>query len=248
MKGNKLLFFFLFFCGITFSQEKMIHVKINANGNDAEGINVVNLVNEKSAKSDAKGEFQILAKADDLLVLSSERFEYKRKIINEDDLKSKLITIQMTPKPGQLEEVVITKYRNINAVDLGILSKPAKEYTPAERRLKTASSYDLTVGTYNSVSLDAIINSISGRTAMLKKELEVERKEIAREKLLSIFDEEYLIEKLKIPSDYVKGFQYFVVEDEKFRQVLKSRDKIAQEILVNKLATDYLKILGDEKK
>ena len=211
-----------------------------------EGINVVNLVNEKSAKSDANGEFQILAKADDMLVLSSERFEYKRRIITEDDLKSKRIMIKMTPKPGQLEEVVITKYRNINAVDLGILSKPAKEYTPAERRLKTASSYDLTVGTYNSVSLDAIINSISGRTAMLKKELEVERREIAREKLLMNFDEDYFAEKLKIPTDYIKGFQYYAVEDDAFRQVLNSKNKIAQEILLNKLSTDYLKLVSNE--
>lgn len=246
MKNLSFFCFFLIFYTVGFSQEKNIQVKIEANGNNVEGINVVNLVNEKSAKSDANGEFQILAKADDMLVLSSERFEYKRRIITEDDLKSKRIMIKMTPKPGQLEEVVITKYRNINAVDLGILSKPAKEYTPAERRLKTASSYDLTVGTYNSVSLDAIINSISGRTAMLKKELEVERREIAREKLLMNFDEDYFAEKLKIPTDYIKGFQYYAVEDAAFRQVLNSKNKIAQEILLNKLSTDYLKLVSNE--
>lgn len=248
MKSNSLLLFLSLFCFYGFSQEKIIKVKIDANGNNVEGINVVNLVNEKSAKSDANGEFQILAKADDLLVLSSERFEYKRKIISDEDSKAKLITIKMTPKPGQLEEVVITKYRNVNAVDMGILSKPAKEYTPAERRLKTASSYDLTVGTYNSVSFDAILNSISGRTAMLKKELEVERREIAREKLLMNFDEDYFTEKLKISADYVRGFQYFAVEDDKFRQVLNSKNKIAQEISLNKLATDYLQLLADETK
>lgn len=246
MKNLSFFCFFLIFYTVGFSQEKNIQVKIEANGNNVEGINVVNLVNEKSAKSDANGEFQILAKADDMLVLASERFEYKRRIITEDDLKSKHIMIKMTPKPGQLEEVVITKYRNINAVDLGILSKPAKEYTPAERRLKTASSYDLTVGTYNSVSLDAIINSISGRTAMLKKELEVERREIAREKLLMNFDEDYFAEKLKIPTDYIKGFQYYAVEDAAFRQVLNSKNKIAQEILLNKLSTDYLKLVSNE--
>ena len=246
MKNLSFFCFFLIFYTVGFSQEKNIQVKIEANGNNVEGINVVNLVNEKSAKSDANGEFQILAKADDMLVLSSERFEYKRRIITEDDLKSKHIMIKMTPKPGQLEEVLITKYRNINAVDLGILSKSPKEYTPAERRLKTASSYDLTVGTYNSVSLDAIINSISGRTAMLKKELEVERREIAREKLLMNFDEDYFAEKLKIPTDYIKGFQYYAVEDDAFRQVLNSKNKIAQEILLNKLSTDYLKLVSNE--
>lgn len=247
MRGNKLLFLFLFFYGFSFSQEKMIHVKITANGNNVEGIDIVNLVNEKSAKSDANGEFHILAKVEDLLVLSSPIIEYKRKIIDENDFKAKIIKIEVVPKPGQLEEVVITKYRNINAVDLGILSKPAKEFTPAERRLKTASSYDLTVGTYTSVSLDAIINSISGRTAMLKKELEVERREFAREKLLMIYEEDYFTKRLKIPAEYVSGFQYYAVENDKLRSALKSKNKVLSDFLLAEIAPKYIELLKNEK-
>lgn len=247
MKVNKLLLLFLFCYGFSFSQEKMIHVKILANGNNVEGIDVVNLVNEKSAKSNANGEFQILAKVDDLLVLSSPIIEYKRKIIDESDFKSKVIKIEVIPKIGQLEEVVITKYRNINAVDLGILSKPAKEFTPAERRLKTASSYDLTVGTYNSVSLDAIINSISGRTAMLKKELEVEKKELAIKKLSMIYDEDYFHENLKIPTAFIAGFQYYAVENDKLRSALNSKNKVICDFLLAQIAPQYLELLQNEK-
>lgn len=237
----------MLFSAVAFSQEKMIQGKITSDGNPVEGIDIVNLVNEKSAKSNANGEFQILAKAEDLLVFSSQRFEYKRKIIEESDLKSTSIAIQMTPKPGQLDEVVITKYRNINATDLGILSKPAKEYTPAERRLKAASSYDVSVGTYNSVSLDAIINSISGRTAMLKKELQVERREFAREKLLLIYEEEYFTDKLKIPTDFVNGFQYFAVENDKLRSALNAKNKVLSDFLLAEIAPQYLELLNDAK-
>ena len=247
MTRIKFLLFFLLFSAVAFSQEKMIQGKITSDGNPVEGIDIVNLVNEKSAKSNANGEFQILAKAEDLLVFSSQRFEYKRKIIEESDLKSTSIAIQMTPKPGQLDEVLITKYRNINATGLGILSKPAKEYTPAERRLKTASSYDLSVGTYNSVSLDAIINSISGRTAMLKKELQVERREFAREKLLLIYEEEYFTDKLKIPTDFVNGFQYFAVENDKLRSALNAKNKVLSDFLLAEIAPQYLELLNDAK-
>ena len=247
MTRIKFLLFFLLFSAVAFSQEKMIQGKITSDGNPVEGIDIVNLVNEKSAKSNANGEFQILAKAEDLLVFSSQRFEYKRKIIEESDLKSTSIAIQMTPKPGQLDEVVITKYRNINATDLGILSKPAKEYTPAERRLKAASSYDVSVGTYNSVSLDAIINSISGRTAMLKKELQVERREFAREKLLLIYEEEYFTDKLKIPTDFVNGFQYFAVENDKLRSALNAKNKVLSDFLLAEIAPQYLELLNDAK-
>jgi len=247
MTRIKFLLLFLLVSTIAFSQEKMIQGKIMANGSAVAGIDITNLVNEKSAKSDVNGNFQILAKAEDLLVLSSERYEYKRKIIGESDLKAKEVTIEMTPKPGQLEEVVITKYRNINATDLGILSKPAKEYTPAERRLKAASSYDLTVGTYNSVSLDAIINSISGRTAMLKKELQVEQRELAREKLSMIYEDEYFIEKLKIPTDFVNGFQYYAVENDKLRSALNAKNKVLTDFLLAEIAPQYLELLQDAK-
>ena len=73
MKNNFALICFLVF-QITFAQEKMLHGKIVADGNFVEGINVVNLVNEKSTLTDSKGEFQILAKEDDLLVFSSMNF------------------------------------------------------------------------------------------------------------------------------------------------------------------------------
>ena len=247
MTRIKFLLFFLLFSAVVFSQEKMIQGKITSDGNPVEGIDIVNLVNEKSAKSNANGEFQILAKAEDLLVFSSQRFEYKRRIIEQNDLKSTSIAIQMTPKPGQLDEVVITKYRNINATDLGILSKPAKEFTPAERRLKAASSYDLSVGTYNSVSLDAIINSISGRTAMLKKELQVEKREIAREKLLLLYEEEYFTDKLKIPADFVNGFQYFAVENDKLGSALNAKNKVLSDFLLAEIAPQYLELLNDAK-
>lgn len=247
MTRIKFLLFFLLFSAVAFSQEKMIQGKITSDGNPVEGIDIVNLVNEKSAKSNANGEFQILAKAEDLLVFSSQRFEYKRRIIEQNDLKSTSIAIQMTPRPGQLDEVVITKYRNINATDLGILSKPAKEFTPAERRLKAASSYDLSVGTYNSVSLDAIINSISGRTAMLKKELQVEKREIAREKLLLLYEEEYFTDKLKIPADFVNGFQYFAVENDKLRSALNAKNKVLSDFLLAEIAPQYLELLNDAK-
>jgi len=64
----KFLLFFLFIIQISFAQEMSIHGRISAGGNSVEGINVVNLVNEKSAVSDYNGEFFILAKAEDLLV------------------------------------------------------------------------------------------------------------------------------------------------------------------------------------
>ena len=109
----------------------------------------------------------------------------------------------------QLDEVKIDEYKNINAVSLRILSKPAKKYTPAERKLRTAGElhwYSPLLIPVGGMSIDGMINSISGRTAMLKKEVLVERKEFLLKKITDQFKVDYFTETIKIPTDYVKGF------------------------------------------
>ena len=51
--------------------EKLLHGKIVAEDASVSGVDVVNLGNEKVTVTNAKGEFSILAKADDILVFSS---------------------------------------------------------------------------------------------------------------------------------------------------------------------------------
>lgn len=234
---NNLILLFIFFIQNSFAQEKLIHVRISASGNSVEGINIVNLVNEKSAVSDYNGEFYILAKAEDLLVFSAINFEYKRKIIDETDLKLKIIEIEMVPKTNQIDEVVIEKY-NINAVELGILSKPAKVYTPAERRVRTA-----TTGL-----LDPLLNLISGRTKNLKENVQVERNILALEKLDDLYEDDYFVKTLKIPVANVAGFKYFAVENSELLQAIKAKNKTLTDFLLVQISEKYKAQQLDEKK
>lgn len=223
-------FFLLLFLQTAFSQEKMIHGQIFGMGNNVEGINIVNLVNEKSAVSDAKGEFHILAKPEDMLIFSAMTFEYKRRIIQQEDMRSSVLIISLVPKPNQLEEVVITKYANINSVQLGIIKKPIKELTPAQRRLVSARSGLIT----------GLINSINGTTASLKKGLEIEGKELIIDKFADdYFEPSYFTEVLKIDPEKVKAFQYYCVEDARFMKAVKSNNKTLATFWINDLAIQY---------
>ena len=105
-----VLLLFLLLFQLTFGQaivEKMIHGKIVVASGTIEGVNIVNLVNEKSTTSDSNGDFFILAKAEDLLVFSSVNLEYHRKIIEDDDLKREVVIIKMTSKTTELKEVIV---------------------------------------------------------------------------------------------------------------------------------------------
>ena len=146
------------------------------------GIDVVNLGNEKVTVTNSKGEFSILAKADDILVFSSKSLEMRRVLIDEDDLNSGTITVNMYPKINELNEVIVKK----SPIEGVSIIPGQKQYTPAERKLHTAT---------NGI-IDAPISWMSGRTAMLKKEVVVERKERLLDKVGILYEDKYYIETL----------------------------------------------------
>ncbi|MDR6966455.1 hypothetical protein J2X31_000448 [Flavobacterium arsenatis] len=248
---NNILLVFLMLTQFMFSQEeKLIKGKVVVKDAMVKGIRVVNLVSEKEVLTDNKGEFSIWVKPEDLLVFSAKHLDHMRKFIEEEDYNSSLITIEMTSKITQLDEVEVRNYSNINAVSLGILSKPAKVYTPAERRLQTATGLYPTanVGTMmgGSIGLDPLLNWMSGRTSMLKKEAEVEKKEFLLHKLKNLFEESYYTEKLKIKKEAIKAFQYYIIYDERFINALNSKNKLLATFLIGGLAQEFKKISNEK--
>jgi hypothetical protein len=56
--------------------EREIHRKISSQGVPVQGIEVVNLMSEKSTISNANGQFSIMAKVADVVVFTSLKYEY----------------------------------------------------------------------------------------------------------------------------------------------------------------------------
>lgn len=241
MKKNNTLFFLLFFLSqLTFAQneiEKSVLGQIKADSTTIENINIVNLRTKNSTATSKKGEFRMLLRVGDVLVLSSVYLETRRKIISEDDLKVEILQIKMNLKMNPLQEVIINENSAINAENLGIVTYDQKKYTPAERKLYTARSG----------LLDPLINKMSGRTGMLKKEVLVERNEKLLLKFDGLYEDNYYIEVLKIPKEYIKGFQYYLIEDAEFAKALEDKNKTMTLFLVKRLAVNYHEIITNEQ-
>ncbi|WP_396195488.1 hypothetical protein [Flavobacterium sp.] len=210
-------------------------------------VNVYNLRSESATATDENGNYSMFVKVGDTLQFQSLQIATKKLVVSEIDVKKTLLVTQLLPKVIALEEVEIQDHSNINAVSLRILDKPAKKYTPAERRLKTATDIDATasVGMMagGSIGLDPILNAISGRTAMLKKELEVERQERLMIKVENQFKPEYFTNRLKIPEEYVKGFLYYIADDAKLGEYMNKKNKGMAKFRLSELASQYLTLL-----
>jgi hypothetical protein len=246
--------FFVLIANTVLAQESpriVLNGNINANSMDLEGVYVINLKTEKSTITEKDGYFSIIATPGDTLLFSAIQLKENRVILEPNHFQGELFLVKMEANITALKEVIVKRYVNINAVSLGISPSGIKHLTQAERHLKTATGYNPTASGESmmaggSVSLDPILNLLSGRTAMLKKELEAEKKWSYIQLLDKMFDQNHFVTILKIPLEYVKGFKYYAVENEKFTTILKSENKTTTEFLMGELATKYIKIIAGE--
>ncbi|WP_369766160.1 hypothetical protein [Flavobacterium sp. WC2429] len=251
---NKLgCIFFVLFATAGLAQESVsteLNGKVNADMSNLEGIYVINLKTEKAVITDQQGYFSIKAIVGDTLMFSSIQYKGLKIALTKDDFNKRLFFVKMVPVMNQLNEVVIKRYNNINSRSLGIIPENQRSYTEAERKLATATglnpSASLSGMAGGSISADPLLNFLSGRTAMLKKELEVEKKEAYLVMLDEMFDLDQYVGKFQIPLLYVKGFQYYAVDNDKFTKILDQKNKTTIEFLLGELASKYKEIIACE--
>lgn len=242
MRINRILqiILFLLTVQIGFGQNntsKEITGQIFEQSSNVEGVNIINNTTQVTAVSNAAGLFTIVVREGDVLVFSAVNLEPFKRRITFEDLNSASVIIKMSAKEIELKEVIVNDNGGITAENLGVIPYGQKKYTPAERKVYTATS---TPG-------DMLLNAISGRTAMLKKEVNVEKKEMLFRKIEYLFDENYYTERLKIPVADIKGFQLYCVDDPEFAVSLDTKNKTMSMFLITDLARKYLTILENEK-
>jgi hypothetical protein len=218
MIKSNIVIFLVFLLHYNISAQNVHRGKIDAGSFSLGTVYITNTTNGEKTFADASGFFSITMSENHVLAFSGEKINKRLVTIKKENLSQNIFLVSIFPKTNQLQEVEINKNQQLNASSLGIVSKDVKSYTPAERKLRTAGEFKwyspfLMLHRAKKMSVDGLINKISGRTAMLKKELIIERQEQNQKKLLNLFSENFFLETLKIPAENLTGFLMIAVED-----------------------------------
>lgn len=247
---NKLLSFFLLISSVSWSQNlKVLKGKAMVDSKDLQGITIQNISLKHKVMSSDEGLFSILAQPGDTLLFTAVQLKSKKIVIEKEDFDYLPFLVKMELGVTQLIEVVIQKNK-ITAESLGLVQKGTKTYTPAERKLRTAGDFKpihLLAILGGSMPLDPIFNKINGRTDRLKKEIKIEQSELLQQQLSNIFPDDYFINELKIPNDYVGGFKVFVAEQSEMVSPIKDRNKTILTFLLGKKAVEFQKRITNDK-
>jgi hypothetical protein len=227
---------------VTAQDRCVVNGKVTSTFDDLEGIYVINRTTEKTTFTKRGGYFSVPVAVNDTLVISSIQFVAKEVVVQEADFGGDLLMVPLQPLHRELSEVIITDYSYINSESLGLVPAGQKKYTPAERKLATASKFRM-----NPLGVDPIINAFSGRTAMLRKAADTEKKETLIDKIYYLYTEDDIIAKLKIPVEYVKGFLFYVVENKYFAKAMDEKNHEMARFMITGLAEKYLSLLENDK-
>jgi hypothetical protein len=250
-RNNTFLLIFFLLMQIVYSQEKELAGKIIVNDGSPKNVHIVNVANEKEVVSDAEGNFRILAETEDVLVLSAQHLEFQRLIVEKEIYDAGKFEITMILKATELEEVKIVTYNHINAVNLRILPKEPKRYTPAERKLRTAGDFkpiQLLGIIAGGMEFDPIINAINGKTKRLKQEVKLEKKELLIIKLNENYTDDFFKEEVKIAAEYITAFKYYLAEDTAFAEIFETNNTEMIAFAMSKRATEFNAAITAEKK
>lgn len=208
---------------------------------------VINKNTGTETKTNASGNFSILACPGDILIFYNSKIIVREIKLTQTSFIVQPFVVTVNYTANELDELVIEK--NITSESLGLVPKGQKKNTPRERRLFTAGDFKpihLLGLLGGSLNVDAIINKINGRTDKIKKEIVIERKMDFMDRINNIYSEEDIVREFKVPKEYVQGFVFYVAEDPEFTANMKAQNTTMAKFLMTGLAEKYLKLIANE--
>ena len=218
-----LLFLFLVF-QFGFSQtEKLIQGRVFYDDFPVQGIEIVNLVTEKSTITDTNGRFSILAKVEDMLVFVSEKYDYKRVFLDKEFFDKNNLIISLARKPEQLDEVVVTK---ASFHSTGLFSQEVADEIKLEKgKYRNRTIYDGTIENgADLMRIGGMILDLFIKKKEYKKEIvsKIEFKELVK----TNYTETFFVNTLKLKPEEVSLFLEFCDADPKSKTVLENTNPL----------------------
>jgi hypothetical protein len=221
----KLLILLLFIISqLTFSQTKKLITGRVVCKDIPVVAEIVNPNSKQMITSNDKGEFSILVKAGDAIVVIADNYEYYQLQLTQEDIKKSNLVISLTKKAKQLKEVVIKKNTITPAISKNTQKYVDYQYTPDRyTSQKNKLVYDGTIenGTDFVRLGKELIKLFKKKKGHDKKKVtEIDFKEFST----TTFSENFFTKTLALQEDQVALFLEFCTRDPKSKLIVDEKN------------------------
>lgn len=209
---NLPLFYFLFFCALTYGQEKkkLITGKVLFNEDAISDVHIVNKNSNQGTSTNDFGLFEIPVSIGDILEFSHINLNEKKVTITKEILENELIKIHLEGKTYQLEEITLEKPKSIFYVDPEIMPPPTvNAKTLNLPYANTIAKKDDAVFKFRSggvVNLDNLFNALNGNNKRRKELQKITYEDKILTKIRKHFTDDFFITDLNIKQENINPF------------------------------------------
>ncbi len=221
--------------------------EVRLHGNGLENCHIVNRNTGDATITGRQGSFFINASEGDLLAFTHISTQNKNVLLSKQHIKSAILSIDLVEATTELEEVSLSVNTQVTAASVRLPNAGKPIPTANERRLATAGDFKpihLLSLLGGSLELDPIINAISGRTARIKKHIEVDKK-IAVNEIVIWYYEEWLRERLDISEDETIQLMDYLTDDTGITKLLEENNEQKVQIYLLDQYRGFLDIKKD---
>ena len=230
----------LLFCTTAFCQERRpLSGKVISGNAGISNIFVINKITGAEAKTNAAGSFTIAAKPGDKIAVYSNTVKARDFAISEKSFTEMPYVVEVDLQGTELEEVIVEA--KVTSQSLGLVPKDYRFPTPAERR---AARYAAAAAPR--LSLDYVINALSGNLYALKLAAKYAEKEVLIQNISRIYTEDEITTECGVPEEYAKGFLYYAADNQQLANLIELKDTGGAKLLLNELGLKYLEKIKDE--
>jgi len=236
-------FYVIFYLSTLLCSAQSVEIRGQVLGySDIEGIHVINKTLNKFTTTTKSGTFSILVQLNDTIVFSSIQYKLTSVQVTKKIFNDKKISISLEEKINKLPQVTVGKVlsgdiefdlRNnkvdkpIDFYDVGIPGYVGKPKTQNERRLFEADAGKMIYyyGFLLSINFHKFLNTVSGRTKMLKKRVKQESDMALLQTIKSNVSEDFF-NNYPLNENLRNQFFYFCTDDMYFESRCKGKSSI----------------------
>jgi len=219
-------------------ERKLLVGKVVYGSDPVTAVFVINKATGAEVKTNSEGNFTLSAKVGDAIVVYSPQTTAREFAVTASSFIENPYIVSVERKAVELDEVVVDQPR-VSSHSLGLVPKNYKFKTVGERHLHRFTMQ-------NSGPIAQLINAVTGQTYYIELAKKYAQKEILLEKTDYLFTDEQLKTEYQIPEEYIKGFAYFIVDDEKYADAVKLKNYGEAKVIAMGLALKYKQILNNE--
>ncbi|WP_160131106.1 carboxypeptidase-like regulatory domain-containing protein [Kordia antarctica] len=195
------------------SERKILRGAVIYRNVNVVGVNVVNNTTSKGTSTNYKGEYEILAKKDDILVFSSVQYTIREIVITDKIIKNNRLVVEVKEKVEELDEVVITPENQEKFLDFQEEQiVKYQDYQFASDRYSQVKNEALGQANFQGANIlglvGMLLNSIIGKRKNREKEKAIYERTSFNE-IRYRYKDEFFENNLGIPKDQISAFLYY---------------------------------------